>query len=526
MKIYIPTTILNLSEILATDSISPSAFYKNRSFGSNHWCDVEEECYENVLLLYTKPFQFSRPKSDMEDRPMLICTEVEDDLPEWQEGILYSDHTLYFDWTTHFIFYSKEDKQVAISLANVWDTTKMLGIYQKLRMTVVSENLPLKSIDAVKQDIPLNTDSLKYDYEIDKAKGAMYGYYIGATLSTTPFSLGFLEGMQRVYESMSSAIASASPLGKDANRLAITLKDDTKSRITQHVNKMRALQLPLSTEKHEFQMKDLQISTISNEYVTDDFEQQLLLVCLNEVIQNKKWGTCVNAIKAELADEITDIAKLLYANEWEDSYTRKYMNCLRRHIIAGEPFTEEWNNGILSSVAAFLLKGDDWEQMLSYMRSRGMYDYRLAFAIYGSFHGFASLWRNFTNIIFDQEKQYVGLFYGEVYTQLFRKEIPKLKSKGIVQTKREDTEVLSWRSGIVKFVTNLKNIKKRDELLVQLKHVLDEIGDTKNDLLLLNKLSNRKGWEKKNKPWKSLKEWLNNSQTNEKQMDLFDSNSK
>lgn len=526
MKIYIPTTILNLSEILATDSISPSAFYKKRSFGSNHWYDVEEECNENVLLLYIKPFQFSRPKSDMEDRPMLICTEVEDDLPEWQEGVFYSDHSLYFDWTTYFIFFSNEDKQVAISLANVWDTTKMLGIYQKLRMIVVSENIPLQNIDVVKRDFPLNNDSLKYDYEIDKAKGAMYGYYIGAALSTTPISLGVLEGMKRVYERMSSAIASSSPLGKDANKLAITIKDEAKLCITQYVNKMRAQQLPLSTERHELQLKDFRISVINNEYITDDIEQQLLLVCLNEVIQKQKWGTCINAIKAELADEITDTAKLLYANEWEHSYTRKYMNYLRHHIIAGEPFTEEWNNGILSSIAALLLKGDDWEQMLSYMRSRGMYDYRLAFALYGSFHGFASLWRNFTNIIFDQEKQYVGLFYGEVYTQLFRKEIPKLKSIGIEQTKRENTEVLSWRLGIVKYVANLKNIKKRDELQAQLKLVFDEIGDTKDNLLLLKKLSNRKGWEKKNKPWKSLKEWLENSQTNEKQIDLFVSNSK
>ena len=325
---------------------------------------------------------------------------------------------------------------------------------------------------------------------------------------------------------MSSAIASSSPLGKDANKLAITIKDEAKLCITQYVNKMRAQQLPLSTERHELQLKDFRISVINNEYITDDIEQQLLLVCLNEVIQKQKWGTCINAIKAELADEITDTAKLLYANEWEHSYTRKYMNYLRHHIIAGEPFTEEWNNGILSSIAALLLKGDDWEQMLSYMRSRGMYDYRLAFALYGSFHGFASLWRNFTNIIFDQEKQYVGLFYGEVYTQLFRKEIPKLKSIGIEQTKRENTEVLSWRLGIVKYVANLKNIKKRDELQAQLKLVFDEIGDTKDNLLLLKKLSNRKGWEKKNKPWKSLKEWLENSQTNEKQIDLFVSNSK
>ena len=526
MKIYIPTTILNLGEILATDSISPSAFYKSRNFGSHHWYDVDEECYDNVLLLYSKPFQFSRPQSDIEDRPMLICTEVDDDLPEWQEGILYSSHTLYFDWTTHFIFFSNEDRQVAISLANVWDTTKMLGIYQKLRMTVVSEDLPFQNIDIVKRNIPLNTDSLKYDYIADKAKGAIYGYYIGAALSTTPVSLGFLEGMKRIYERMSSAIASASPLGNDANKLANTLKDEAKLYITQYISKMRAHQPPLSTEKHEIQIKDFRISAVNNEYVIDDIEQKLLLICLNEVMQNQKWGTCVNAIKADLADEITDTAKLLYVNEWEHSYTRKYMNCLRRHIIAGEPFAEEWNNGTLSSIATFLLKGDDWEEMLSYMRSRGMYDYRLSFAIYGSFHGFASLWRNFTNIIFEQEKQYVGLFYTEVYRQLFGKEIPKLNSIGIEQTKSEDTEVLSWRLEIVKFVANLKNIKKRDELQAQLKLVFDEIGDTKDNLQLLKKLSNRKGWEKKNKPWKSLKEWLDNSQTNEKQMDLFISNSK
>ena len=137
MKVYFPTTILNIGEILATDSISPASFYKNRGFGSPHWYNVVEGGTGNVLFLYRKCFRFFRPESDLEDRAMFVCMEIYEDLPMLQDGILYSDHTLYFDWNTRFLFFSEEDRRISISLSQIIESTKMLGLYREKRMDLL-----------------------------------------------------------------------------------------------------------------------------------------------------------------------------------------------------------------------------------------------------------------------------------------------------------------------------------------------------------------------------------------------------
>ncbi len=108
MKYYIPTTILNLGNILSTDSISPAIFYEKRNFGNPHWYKIEENKLDNALLLYSTPFIFTRSKGEKEDRAMLIQVMVEEEFPEMEKGVFICNHTIYFDWNTYFIFFLKK----------------------------------------------------------------------------------------------------------------------------------------------------------------------------------------------------------------------------------------------------------------------------------------------------------------------------------------------------------------------------------------------------------------------------------
>ena len=97
MKYYIPTSSLNFNNILSTESLSPKSFYEKRGFGYSRWFSVEENCIAHLTLLYGTPHMFNRPESDIEDHPMLIEIDTDEEFPEVVEGVYYTDRTIYLN---------------------------------------------------------------------------------------------------------------------------------------------------------------------------------------------------------------------------------------------------------------------------------------------------------------------------------------------------------------------------------------------------------------------------------------------
>ena len=187
-KLYIPTSTLNFNNILSSESISPKAFYTIRGFGYSRWQEVEENNKENVILLYEEPFSFSRPDSDVEDHPMLLEITTDKDYPSMAEGLYYSDESIYLSpWRTRFIFFNEQDRRVALSISDSSLETKMLGLYHR---QLYIETYPQKKLPDVACNAPLNKEAIDFDVRINKMKGLLYGYYIGALLSSTPELVG------------------------------------------------------------------------------------------------------------------------------------------------------------------------------------------------------------------------------------------------------------------------------------------------------------------------------------------------
>jgi hypothetical protein len=173
--------------------------------------------------------------------------------------------------------------------------------------------------------------------------------------------------------------------------------------------------LPISS--NEISIEKGKVAKISNKIINQERKQKLFLDWINNILTKNNWGNHVNSIKSSLADELTDEAIKVWGDAWTTSETRAFLNDLRHHL-AGEAFHHEWNNDLLSSLAAFLINGNDWEDMLLFMQKKGIYDYRLAFALWGTFVGFADMPRTFTDLLFNQEKRYIKEFYDEVYFQI------------------------------------------------------------------------------------------------------------
>lgn len=208
-KLYIPTSTLNFNNILSSESISPKAFYTIRGFGYPHWQEVSENNHENVILLYDEPFFFVRPDSDVEDHPMLVEITTDKDYPPLTSGVYYSDASIYLSpWRTRFIFFEEQDKRVALSISDSSLETKMLGLYH--RRLLVEKNYSESMVSTEGLNIPLNKEAVDFDIRINKIKGLLYGYYIGALLSTTPELTEKANTLQEIQNIFSSILSSDS----------------------------------------------------------------------------------------------------------------------------------------------------------------------------------------------------------------------------------------------------------------------------------------------------------------------------
>ena len=138
-KYYIPTSTLNFNNILSSESVSPKAFYYKRGFGYSRWTSVPENGFDNAIVLYETIKAFDRPLSELEDHPMLIETNINDDDIAQGNGFLYCNKTIFFSPTsTRFLFFSESDRRIALSMSENSLESKLLKLYSK-RIDVVNK---------------------------------------------------------------------------------------------------------------------------------------------------------------------------------------------------------------------------------------------------------------------------------------------------------------------------------------------------------------------------------------------------
>ena len=519
---YIPTSTLNFNNILSSESISPKAFYEERDFGYKCWELIPENNHKNAITLYDKECVFSRQESDREDHPLLVevqLSEEDKNLEQIEEGVFLYKRTIYIDpFTTKFIFFTEEDRKITLSMSKSSSGTKTVELYKSNCVVHSSFSETYKQIEYTKEETELNVD-VERDIRINKIKGALYGYYIGALLSTDKDSVqklnilmeirdifasirsdenkcpthgqqielddlfnAFYEKITQPYESKFKSLVERGlkdiminnkyielgnlfkeirPKMLDKNQLLYELglddkrkeKDEGNSAMVQIEEEIKKQKRHIWNNKKNLRPDDSEIIFIDGKLdkisvIEDDKEKTLFKSMANEILMNKEYNGDINIFKKTLADEITRKAKKICGQEWENSLLRKFLNELR-HMIAGESIEFEWSNNMTSSLAAVLLKGDDWQKLLRFMQSKEMTDYKLAFAIYGELNGFANLTRDFTDILLNQ-KQNVEEVYREFYRQLFNRYLPKDKNikldnrieEQVIKEKRQVPECL------------------------------------------------------------------------------------
>lgn len=404
---YIPTSTLNFNNILSTESISPKTFYTQRSFGIKRWTSVEENNLDDVILLYENAKSFSRDDSEIEDHPMLIAFMTEERFPQYTQGICYSDHTLYLDpWHTQFIFFSENDKRVTLSLSDSALEVKLLPLY-KNRLLVRSYSEQYKPVQEEKDVVLQNevSNEINKDTLINKLKGLLYGYYVGAYLSCTKDSIEDLWAFNRVHAYLANFISQGekSPIKIDDVAFFEKYIADSKHRY-------------LEPDESEIVLQDGRITSLK---VLDKQDTKNLFIEWIKVFAKPEYGKdIIPHREAILADILVATEK--YGDEKLTDTAKKYLQILQDQFDGIYSQKLSFNGVLLSAIAFVLLAGDSWEKLLQVMQREKIYDYRIPFAMYGCICGFADLYRTFTDYIINcPNRSYVAEVYTEFWGQLF-----------------------------------------------------------------------------------------------------------
>ncbi len=198
-KYYIATSTLNFNNILATESISPEAYYTNRNFGYKRFTKVTPNPFSNSLIAYDKIPSFKIDESDFDDYPLII--EITEDLlsddtisNKIKEGgiiILQLNKTIYLHPNrVKFLFFSEKDKRTCLIKAEPSLETKLLPVYNpKLQLIEKYDNTFKweKSILSKLKDLPENNvlTQIDLDSKLNRLKGFYYSYFLGVILSSS-----------------------------------------------------------------------------------------------------------------------------------------------------------------------------------------------------------------------------------------------------------------------------------------------------------------------------------------------------
>lgn len=587
MKYYYPTTTLNFNNILSSESLSPRAFYSKRGFGYGRWNSFPANGPDEILLLYHEAMGVDFSDGDRDDHLLLVEIDLPEILPQVADGIYCVDRTIYLNpVSTRFIFSCEKDKLATLALAKTRLETKMLRVYGEC--FEVRENLqgcyvPPEVIDTR----PLNQLAIQKDIHINRLKGLLYGYYVGALLSTTAEHLTLLNAYREL-QNLFSAVA-ASPdkeltalqkgRGDELFRLVrrrhpliqslISLVGDTLAvpvfelfqrfgfrgvpddratvlsmlqagraedavawigeRLSAHQKLMGKDVHPLMPESAELILEEGKRPGISATILPCEDDQVIFRIWSEDVLQRAEFTGRISPEREELADQLTVAAKAVLGDKWQSCTAREVLNGLRRYV-RDEPITFSWDNGLLSSVVAVVIKGDGWEELLRFMQGKGMTDYRLAFALYGELNGFANLTRDFTDVLLERELSYVANVYGEFHGQIHGQVLkwsgtPVAEEAAVAVAKssapkpesaREEQEYQSLKVRVLQFFESTRfsyrrfsyraKKEQKENLRIALLDVFRDLGDNPDAQVFLNALMKYKGvgWSSANKPWKLL----------------------
>lgn len=273
----------------------------------------------------------------------------------------------------------------------------------------------------------------------------------------------------------------------------------------------------------------------------------LLSIAVNYIIDNTLKPEYLSACKDKICFEMIIRIKNYYisqkgVNAWNGG-PKLYFNQLYSHIInIGEHFdVHSINDPEISSIAAFLLKGQRIDSYFSYLKMNNFSDYSYPLVLCGALFGYMDTNKDVLSNVLSLD------FYETVYKKLFGKNMYKAKWDSpkdySVQASEVDSifkenksnlnhvsfeDIVStnnWKKELLDYANKNAIKQNRKRLLLSLQLALDENKDNTDYFVFFNLLKKYDGWILKNKKpsmaWKKMQEkfcpyfFCRNSDSNE-----------
>ena len=287
MKLYIPTCTLNFNNIFSTESISPKAFYQRRGFGNKRFYPVEANSLDGVVLLYSKYPRYDVEDSELENYPMVI--EIESD--DYPAGIITKQDTrsgveVYFSASTIYLnpfhtkiyFDSYAERQgvltkAAQSLENKFEKLYGANLVVKPQakrgfFDSVKDFFSMNDSDEFEWDssyLPTEIDAdisnIEQDRKIDRIRGFVYCYLIGANMTVSSEVAELKSLARRMRNTLSAIVNSPTHTPSDLQDESLTKDIKEFNRIYSSIDEdalynakiidMRLISNPLKLEKQD-----------------------------------------------------------------------------------------------------------------------------------------------------------------------------------------------------------------------------------------------------------------------------------
>lgn len=302
-------------------------------------------------------------------------------------------------------------------------------------------------------------------------------------------------------------------------------KCDYSEYISDMTNHCRALvaktRREMLVELPSDQSLDVDTEKFETVMLSDDDTSSTLF---NRLLNRIMWNCIISspdALRINRSEEAIKVVKTLKAvfeslnAEWIGTNTQAYFDRMRRNISMGEAFdlsaehNNMFNNDIFKSVAAFVLKGDDFENLTSYLEMNAITDYRLVYALWGALTGYASISRSII-------KEFNCSEIEEIYTYA-QKLLHKVKRTLPNGEMHKDPALQDSEETFMNKVLNVfeelrskSRWKNQDSLRQGLVRALEEFEDAPDVTKFVSRLKDFDsfGWKSKNQPWQKMRDAL------------------
>lgn len=228
MKFYIPTSNLNLDNILQSECILPISHYVQRCSGYNTYEQIEELRSFGSIVLFKYPVQFWINDKGRYNFPVLI--EIEDDKQtydfvddEMQNGVFLCNHRINLTPSNCRIYFFSENAY-NLTLINT-RSNKAIKYFKEYKIYPNTSMLNLVQMPVLNK-VEEQCEMTRYeDTILDKQKGLLYAYLLGNQMSVDRNLAKQLKITQEIYNILTNLISSPSNYAIFENNLKTMLAE-------------------------------------------------------------------------------------------------------------------------------------------------------------------------------------------------------------------------------------------------------------------------------------------------------------